>query len=119
MQLIENASEQKLRGAYYTPSAIAEFILRWGTCNGSTADILEPSCGDSVFLRGMAKIGMPYRSVTAVESQSSSPFFFHPPSSIYLPHTPTKAPAPWGETPSRYDDSFALCVRSSFTTACG
>ena len=30
MQLIENASEQKLRGAYYTPSAIADFILRWG-----------------------------------------------------------------------------------------
>lgn len=72
MQLIENASEQKLRGAYYTPSAIAEFILRWGTYNGSTADILEPSCGDSVFLRGMAKIGMPYRSVTAVESQKAT-----------------------------------------------
>lgn len=72
MQLIENASKQKLRGAYYTPSAIAEFILRWGTGNGSTADILEPSCGDGAFLRGMAEVGMPYRNVTAVESQKAT-----------------------------------------------
>ena len=50
MQLIEDASEQKLRGAYYTPPAIASFILHWGI-NGSTdADILEPSCGDGAFL---------------------------------------------------------------------
>ena len=34
MQLIEDASEQKLRGAYYTPPAIASFILHWGI-NGS------------------------------------------------------------------------------------
>lgn len=28
MQLIENATDRKLRGAYYTPPAIAKFILQ-------------------------------------------------------------------------------------------
>ncbi len=67
MQLIENASEQKLRGAYYTPSAIADFILRWGINDGNNADVLEPSCGDGVFLECMANSNMLYRSVTAIE----------------------------------------------------
>lgn len=67
MQLIEDASEQKLRGAYYTPPPIASFILRWGI-NGSTdADILEPSCGDGVFLEQMAVEQMTFHHVTAVE----------------------------------------------------
>ena len=48
MQLIENASEQKLRVAYYTPSAIADFILRWGINGNGHMDILEPSCGDAL-----------------------------------------------------------------------
>ena len=67
MQLIEYASAQKLRGAYYTPPAIASFILHWGI-NGSTdADILEPSCGDGVFLEQMAKEHMLFHHATAVE----------------------------------------------------
>jgi len=67
MQLIKDASEQKLRGAYYTPPAIADFILRWGINGWSNADILEPSCGDGVFLECMANNNMPYNSVTAIE----------------------------------------------------
>ena len=67
MQLIEDASAQKLRGAYYTPPAIASFILHWGI-NGSTeADILEPSCGDGIFLEQIAKEHMQFHRVTAVE----------------------------------------------------
>ncbi len=70
MQLIEEASEQKLRGAYYTPPAIASFILHWGI-NGSTdADILEPSCGDGVFLEQMAREQMAFHHVTAVEYEA-------------------------------------------------
>lgn len=67
MQLIENATEQKLRGAYYTPSPIADFILRWGINGNNNADVLEPSCGDGVFLECMAKGNMLYRSVTGIE----------------------------------------------------
>ncbi len=67
MQLIENASAEKLRGAYYTPEDIARFILKWGI-NGSTdADILEPSCGDGVFLECLRKDGSRFNSITAVE----------------------------------------------------
>lgn len=70
MQLIEDASAQKLRGAYYTPPAIASFILHWGI-NGSTdADILEPSCGDGVFLEQMATEHMLFHHATAVEYEA-------------------------------------------------
>lgn len=67
MQLIEDASDEKLRGAYYTPSKIAKFILQWGINGGNDAEILEPSCGDGVFLECIANDDMLYRSVTAVE----------------------------------------------------
>lgn len=71
MQLIENASAEKLRGAYYTPEDIARFILRWGI-NGSTdADILEPSCGDGIFLECLYKERAAFRSVTAIEFEKT------------------------------------------------
>lgn len=67
MKLIENASAEKLRGGFYTPEPIAEFILRWGI-NGSTDfDILEPSCGDGVFLEQLKKLNSTYNSITAIE----------------------------------------------------
>lgn len=67
MQLIENATDQKLRGAYYTPPAIAKFILQWGINGSNDLNILEPSCGDGVFLECIGNDEMPYNSVTAVE----------------------------------------------------
>jgi adenine-specific DNA methylase len=42
-------SAQKLRGGYYTPEAIAAFLSRWAL-DGGAHSILEPSCGDGVFL---------------------------------------------------------------------
>ena len=67
MKLIENATAEKLRGGFYTPEPIAEFILRWGI-NGSTDfDILEPSCGDGVFLEQLKGLKSKYKSITAIE----------------------------------------------------
>jgi adenine-specific DNA methylase len=67
MKLIENATAEKLRGGFYTPEPIAEFILRWGI-NGSTDfDILEPSCGDGVFLEQLKELKSKYKSITAIE----------------------------------------------------
>ncbi|WP_027383258.1 Eco57I restriction-modification methylase domain-containing protein [Epilithonimonas caeni] len=67
MKLIENATAEKLRGGFYTPEPIAEFILRWGI-NGSTDfDILEPSCGDGVFLEQLNNLNSEYNSITAIE----------------------------------------------------
>lgn len=70
MQLIENATAQKLRGAYYTPPAIAKFILQWGINGSNDLNILEPSCGNGVFLECIGNNRMPYNSVTAVECEA-------------------------------------------------
>ena len=41
---------EKLRGGYYTPEAIAQFICDWAI-GINTRGILEPSCGDGAFLK--------------------------------------------------------------------
>ena len=45
---------EKLRGGYYTPEPIARFICNWAI-DINTKGILEPSCGDGVFLKEAAK----------------------------------------------------------------
>ncbi len=54
MNFIENESEQKLRGGYYTPVDLASYISRWAT-EKRPKSILEPSCGDGVFLDALAR----------------------------------------------------------------
>lgn len=39
----------KLRGGYYTPDKISEFIAEWAIRTPSDS-VLEPSCGDGSFL---------------------------------------------------------------------
>lgn len=55
MNFIENETAQKLRGGYYTPFDLALFLTRWV---GEIAPkrILEPSCGDGVFLESVAEV---------------------------------------------------------------
>lgn len=48
-QLNGNLSEQKLRGGYYTPQVIADFLCQWGI-QDETKSVLEPSCGDGSFV---------------------------------------------------------------------
>lgn len=67
MKLISEASAEKLRGGFYTPEMIAEFILRWGINGSSNFDILEPSCGDGAFLEQFIKHDFKYKSITAIE----------------------------------------------------
>ena len=67
MKLITEASAEKLRGGFYTPLPIAEFILKWAVNGNKSADILEPSCGDGVFLEGIKDLGLPFASLTAIE----------------------------------------------------
>lgn len=43
----------KLRGGYYTPAPIADFIVRWAV-RDSDDRVLEPSCGDGSFIRSIA-----------------------------------------------------------------
>jgi len=67
MKLIEKASAEKLRGGFYTPESIAAFILKWGINGSTNYDILEPSCGDGVFLEQLKENNHKFESVTAIE----------------------------------------------------
>ncbi len=67
MQLIKEATSEKLRGGFYTPEPIAAFILKWAFNENKELDILEPSCGDGVFLKEIQKANYEYNSVTAIE----------------------------------------------------
>jgi len=44
-EVIENIDSKKLRGGYYTPQPIADFICKWAITN-PMQKVLEPSCGD-------------------------------------------------------------------------
>lgn len=54
MKLKENSSAQKLRGGYYTPRVLADFIVKNITFKVG-AKVLEPSCGDGVFLDSISE----------------------------------------------------------------
>ena len=49
MKLKKDATEQKLRGAYYTPLKLAEQIVKIFKGDTSLTTVFEPSCGDGVF----------------------------------------------------------------------
>jgi len=49
-----NESPTKLRGGYYTPLDLATYISRW-VAEKSPRSVLEPSCGDAVFIEALAK----------------------------------------------------------------
>ncbi|HCI82307.1 MAG TPA: SAM-dependent methyltransferase, partial [Ktedonobacter sp.] len=48
------ATYQKLRGGYYTPEPIADFLAQW-VVQHSNAHVLEPSCGDGILLYAATK----------------------------------------------------------------
>ncbi len=68
MRLKKDSTEQKLRGAYYTPLPLANAMVSLFD-DQSFERILEPSCGDGVFLDCLEASGVLCRSksVTAVE----------------------------------------------------
>ena len=67
MQLIKEATKEKLRGGFYTPPTIAKFILKWAFNGRNSPDVLEPSSGDGVFLKEIRKDRHEYKSITAIE----------------------------------------------------
>lgn len=50
----EPAVARKARGAFYTPDAIARYLVEWAV-TPSTRRVLEPSAGDGVFLEAAAR----------------------------------------------------------------
>ena len=48
------ANEQKLRGGYYTPIELSDYLTAWAIRNGDET-ILEPSCGDGSFIASVLR----------------------------------------------------------------
>ena len=57
---------QKLRGGYYTPRMIANFLAQWAICSANIR-LLEPSCGDGNFLIAsvdvLARLGVAKKAI--------------------------------------------------------
>jgi adenine-specific DNA methylase len=47
--------ERKLRGAFFTPPEIADYLAAWAVNGDSAAKVLDPSCGEAVFLQAAAR----------------------------------------------------------------
>lgn len=71
MRLKKDSSEQKLRGAYYTPLQLANAMVGL-VASHNIANVLEPSCGDGVFIDSLSSMNMlkDIESVTAVEIET-------------------------------------------------
>ena len=69
MNFKKNESAQKLRGGYYTPSALANYLARW-VAEIKPQNILEPSCGDGVFMDAIAASISTETTVTGIEIES-------------------------------------------------
>lgn len=55
----------KLRGGYYTPREISEFITNWAVSDASES-VLEPSCGDGSFIKALVDH---YKKLGATDKQ--------------------------------------------------
>lgn len=69
MKLKEDSSAQKLRGAYYTPLPLADMMVKMFLKEEKIKNVLEPSCGDGVFLDALIDTSFIEHldSVTAIE----------------------------------------------------
>ncbi|MBN1379253.1 MAG: N-6 DNA methylase [Gammaproteobacteria bacterium] len=66
MNFKKNESAQKLRGGYYTPIDLAHYLSKW-VSETNPKSVLEPSCGDGVFLEALAPLVPRSAIITAVE----------------------------------------------------
>jgi adenine-specific DNA-methyltransferase len=48
-------TSRKQRGAFFTPPAIADFLAQWALAGSADASVLDPTCGESVFLLSAAR----------------------------------------------------------------
>ena len=62
----EAPTEQKIRGGYYTPPVLADYLCRWAIRSPSD-QVLEPSCGDGSFIASAASLLDATGQITAIE----------------------------------------------------
>ncbi len=61
-----NPDERKLRGGYYTPQPLADYLSNWAIRN-PTDSVLEPSCGDGAIVASSATRLDKRGRITAIE----------------------------------------------------
>lgn len=71
MRLKKDSSEQKLRGAYYTPLQLAKAMVEFFAPK-SVQTVLEPSCGDGVFLDSLVLSGL-FESIMRIDAVEIEP----------------------------------------------
>lgn len=54
MTSVPELRARKARGAFFTPPPIAKFLAEWAIADRADARVLDPTCGDGVFLRAAA-----------------------------------------------------------------
>lgn len=69
MNFKEQESAQKLRGGYYTPLDLAHYLSQW-VAEIDPKSILEPSCGDGIFLEALSPHISSDATITAIELES-------------------------------------------------
>ncbi len=71
MRLKKDSSEQKLRGAYYTPLQLSNAMVNL-CASENIHTVLEPSCGDGVFLDSLRQLNLIEQigTIDAVENET-------------------------------------------------
>src|SRR6266542_307407 len=55
IEVVESPIERKARGAFFTPPPMANFLARWAIHGNASARVLDPTCGEGVFLLAAAR----------------------------------------------------------------
>jgi adenine-specific DNA methylase len=53
--IVNAGVDRKARGAFFTPPAIADFLASWAVHRNPNAHVLDPTCGEAVFLLAAAR----------------------------------------------------------------
>jgi adenine-specific DNA-methyltransferase len=53
--LADTPALRKARGAFFTPPAIAEYLAEWAVEGDRSATVLDPTCGEAVFLEAAGR----------------------------------------------------------------
>ena len=67
----DTASQRKARGAFFTPIPVARFLVDWAVQHPDSA-VLEPSCGEAVFLHQIGRRATHAGRLVGVELHAGS-----------------------------------------------
>ena len=62
----QTPTAQKLRGGYYTPKVLTDYLCRWAIRDGGER-VIEPSCGDGNFVSSAVKLLNENGAITSIE----------------------------------------------------